>query len=99
MSEKTPSEREEFGRRADEIYDRDILPRLGPLGPEDYKKVVAVEVETGDYEIDKDEIVACDRLRERHPTAVFWLRRVGTPYLWRFGFRTTYGRMILRSQD
>jgi hypothetical protein len=98
MSEKTPSAREDFGRRGNEIYDRDILPRLCPMGPEDYWKVIAIEVETGDYEIDKNEIVACDRLRERHPTAVFWLRRLGTPHLRQFGFRIKYGRMNLSAQ-
>jgi hypothetical protein len=96
MSEKASSEREEFSRRGEEIYHRDILPRLGP---EDHLKVVAIEVETGDYEIDKDELVAGDRLRERHPTAVFWLRRVGNPYLRKFGFRLTYGRMNFSAQD
>jgi hypothetical protein len=73
---------EEFARRGEEIYERDILPRLKP---EDQWKVVAIEVETGDYEIDKNEVVATHRLRERHPTALFWFRRVGSSFLHRFG--------------
>jgi hypothetical protein len=82
MSQTQTSEAEEFARRGDEIYDRDILPHLGP---EDRGKAVAIEVQTGDYEIDKNEIVAAHRLRERHPTALFWFRRVGSRYFVRFG--------------
>jgi hypothetical protein len=82
MSEMQTSEAQEFARRGDEIYDRNILPRLGP---EDQGKAVVIEVETGDYEINKNEVVATCRLRERHPTALFWFRRVGFPYFYRFG--------------
>lgn len=82
MSEPLSSDAEEFARRGDEIYDRHILPQLGP---EDQGKVVAIDVQTGDYEVDADEIAAGDRLRARHPEALFWFRRVGSPYLYRFG--------------
>jgi hypothetical protein len=73
---------EGLARRGDEIYERDIRPRLGC---EDQEKVVVIEVETGDYEVDKDEVAAGERLRARHPDALFWFRRVGSRYLYRFG--------------
>ncbi|HEX4961178.1 MAG TPA: hypothetical protein VF173_10105 [Thermoanaerobaculia bacterium] len=76
-------EAKEFARRGEEIYERDILPRLLP---EDDWKVVAIEVETGDYEIGKDEVAAAHRLRGRHPKVPFWFRRVGSHYLHRFGY-------------
>jgi hypothetical protein len=44
-----------------------------------------IEVESGDFEVAKDEIIADERLRSRHPDALFWFRRVGSPYLHRFG--------------
>lgn len=74
--------KEEFARRGDEIYDRDILPHMRS---EDEGKVIAIDIETGDYEIDRDELAACDRLHARHPDAQVWMRRVGSPYLYRFG--------------
>ncbi|HEX9941583.1 MAG TPA: hypothetical protein VGG03_06190 [Thermoanaerobaculia bacterium] len=74
--------KEEFARRGDEIYDRDILPKLKP---EDKGKLVAIDIETGDYEIDGNELVACDRLSDRRPDAQIWLRRVGSDYVYRFG--------------
>jgi hypothetical protein len=73
---------EELARLGDEIYDRDIAPKMGP---EDHWKVVVIEVESGDYEVAKDEITADERLRSRHPDALFWFRRVGSRYLHRFG--------------
>ncbi len=63
MSERSTSEVKEFARRGEEIYERDVLPRLLP---EDDWKVVAIEIETGDYEIGKDEIAAAHCLRARH---------------------------------
>jgi hypothetical protein len=72
----------ELARKGEEIYERDIFPNLAP---EDQGKVVAIEVETGDYEVGRDEIATGDRLRSRHPEALFWFRRVGSRYLYRFG--------------
>lgn len=84
MSDRTASDREEFGRRGDEIYERDIFPRLHS---EDQGKIVAIDVETGDYEIAGEELIAADRLLTRRPEARIWLRRIGSRYLYRFGRR------------
>jgi hypothetical protein len=82
MSGTTTSKVSSLARQGEEIYDREIRPRLGP---EDHGKVVAIEVETGDYEIARDEIAADDRLRARHPQASFWFRKVGSRHFYRFG--------------
>jgi hypothetical protein len=74
---------EEFHRRGDEIYERDIKPRLTP---EDHGKFVAIDIETGEYEIDEKEDVASNRLDARIPNAQTWLKRVGYRYVRRFGF-------------
>jgi hypothetical protein len=76
--------KEEFARRGDEIYERDIRPRVEP-GQEG--KYVVIDIETGAYEIDADELAASDRLLARHPNAQIWLRRVGSRYARRFGPR------------
>jgi hypothetical protein len=75
--------REEFARRGDEIYDRDILPKLKP---EDAGKFVAIDIETGDHEMASDELTAADGVCARHPEARLWLRRVGSPYVYRLGY-------------
>ena len=76
--------KEEFARRGDEIYDRDISPRVEPV---DEGKFVLIDIETGEYEIDQDELAASDRLLARRPDAQMWTRRVGSRYARRFGPR------------
>ncbi|HEV7504058.1 MAG TPA: hypothetical protein VGS07_04035 [Thermoanaerobaculia bacterium] len=56
--------KEEFARRGDKIYEREVLPRLTS---EDEGKYALIDIETGDYEIDRDEIAASDRLFARRP--------------------------------
>jgi len=74
--------KEEFALRGDEIYEREIHPIL-EKGNEG--KFVAIDIETGAYEIDVDELGASDRLLARVPTAQIWLRRIGSRYARRFG--------------
>lgn len=73
---------EEFARRGDSIYEQEILPHLRP---EDDGKLLAIDIESGDYELDADEMAAGHRLLQRHPDAQTWMVRVGDPYLRRFG--------------
>ena len=74
--------KEEFARRGDEVYERDVRPHLTAA---DDGKFVAVDIETGAYEVDEDQLAAGKRLRERLPDAQTWFVRVGSPYLHRFG--------------
>jgi hypothetical protein len=76
--------REEVARRGDEIYEREVLPHLSP---EEEGKLVLIDVSTGDYEVDRDELAASDRLLARHPDAQVWMRQVGSRYARRFGPR------------
>lgn len=75
--------RDEFARRGDEIYEREIRPLLET---ENEGKFVAIDIETGAYEVDTNELAASDRLLARVPGAQIWLRRVGSRYAHRFGF-------------
>ena len=58
--------KEEFARLGDEIYERDIYPQLQPGSA---SKIVAVDISTGTWEIDDDEISACNRLEKLYPNA------------------------------
>lgn len=77
--------KEEFARRGDEIYESQIRAQVeeGNQG-----KIVAIDIETGDFEVDKSEIAACDRLEVRHPDAQIWIVRIGSRHVRRFGGRT-----------
>jgi hypothetical protein len=76
--------KEEFARRGDEIYERDLRPVV-EAGNEG--KYIAIDLETGAYEIDADELAASDRLLARRPEAQIWLRQIGSRYARRFGPR------------
>lgn len=71
---------EEIARLGAEVFDRQVRPALRP---EDDDKFVAIDIETGDYELDKDDYAAVMRLRSRRPTAEVWLERVGQPAAYR----------------
>ncbi len=74
--------KEEFATRGDGIYERELRPIL-EKGNEG--KFVAIDIETGAYEVDTDELAASDRLLARVPEAQIWLRRIGSRYARRFG--------------
>jgi len=48
--------KEEFARRGDEIYERDLCPHV-EAGNEG--KFIVIDIETGAYEIDADELDVC----------------------------------------
>jgi hypothetical protein len=75
---------EEFRRRGEAIFERDVRPRVEDSSPRDF---VLIDIETGDFEVDGDEMAASDRLLARRPDAQVWMRRVGSPYDRRFGGR------------
>ena len=73
---------EEFSRRGKEIYDREVRPALRP---EDEDKFVAIDIESGGYEIDGNDYAATERLLARQPHAQIWLARVGQRAAYRIG--------------
>ena len=66
--------REEISARGEAIYMEQIFPTLGES---ETGKHVSIEIESGDYEIDADQINAMLRIRERRPGGVYFGVRVG----------------------
>jgi hypothetical protein len=81
-SNHMPNNSQEFSRRGQEIYDRDVHPALRS---EDEDKFVAIDIESGSYEIDRDDFAATERLLIRQPHARIWLARVGQRAAYRIG--------------
>jgi hypothetical protein len=75
--------KEEFARRGD-IYQKEILPKLGA---KDVGKFLAIDIETGEYEIASAEMKAGNKLRKRIPDAQIWMVRVGYRAVHRIGHR------------
>jgi hypothetical protein len=74
--------KEEFARRGDALYETHVRPNLKP---EDDGKFVAIDIETGAYEVDAEQLAALDRIHARVPGAQPWLVRIGARYVHRFG--------------
>jgi hypothetical protein len=73
---------DELAALGGDIFDRQVRPTLRP---EDDGKFVAIDVETGEYEMDADDYTAVTRLRARKPAADVWLLRAGYPTTCRIG--------------
>jgi len=74
--------KEEFARRGDALYQKKILPKLTA---KDRGKFLAVDIETGEYEMSRDEMRAGNKLRRRMPEAQIWMVRVGYKTTHSFG--------------
>lgn len=70
---------QEIGRRGREIYNRDIRPHVEA---DNIGKFLILDINTGEYEIDSEDLVASKRLLERVPDGILYGVRVG--------YRTAY---------
>ncbi|MGE3601696.1 MAG: hypothetical protein AB7N70_39870 [Dehalococcoidia bacterium] len=80
----------EFARRGQEFYERAVLPQITVS---DQGKFVAIDIETGAFEIDTDDFAATERLQADHPDSQMWLIRIGQWAGHRFGSRPVYSRI------
>jgi hypothetical protein len=74
--------KEEFARRGDAIYEKHVRPELKPA---DTGKFAAIDIESGQYQLDRDEFRAGNKLRTRLPEAQIWMVRVGHRSVHRIG--------------
>jgi hypothetical protein len=74
--------KEEFARRGNEIYETQVRPQVEEGN---HAKIVALDIETGAFELAKDTMTASDKLLERYPDAQIWRIRIGNKGVHRFG--------------
>ena len=63
-----------LGQRAQELYER-LRPKIET--PDNIGKLIVMDVETSDYEIDDMGIETSQRLQSRHPDATLYALRIG----------------------
>lgn len=73
---------EEIVQRGEEFYERYLRERVEPLFE---GKILVLDIETGDYEIDEFSLPAADRLRAKSPDAVLYAKRVGYDAVYALG--------------
>ena len=78
----TVMDRHELARRGQAYYDQHLR---GTLEPEHNGQFLALDVESGDYEMDADEMAAIQRAWASHPDSVFYVLRVGSRAAHRIG--------------
>ena len=71
--------------RGQALYDTQIRAQVEG---EHRGKFLILDVNTGDYEIDAEDLIACHRLLERRPDAVLFGVRVGHRAAYRLGIRS-----------
>jgi hypothetical protein len=76
--------KEDFVRRGAAIFEERVEPVLTLA---DEGKYVAIDIESGEWEMDADEMAAGDRLLARLPSAQMWIERVGYGFVHRFSYR------------
>jgi hypothetical protein len=85
MSPRQPRyTKEEHARLGTEMYETQVRPQVeaGNLG-----RIVAIDVDSGDFEVADDTLSAAERLLARSPDAQIWTVRIGSPAVHRFGLR------------
>jgi hypothetical protein len=76
--------KEEFARHGEDMYQQQIRAQIEPGNK---GKIVAIDIETGEYEVGPDVLTATDRLLARVPDAQIWCVRIGYPAVHRIGGR------------
>lgn len=75
--------KEEVARRGNEIYESQVRQQIEK---DNHGKIVAIDIETGAFEIAKDSLTASDQLLGQYPNAQIWFVRVGYRAVHRIGF-------------
>jgi len=73
---------EEVVRLGQQRYERDLRQRVEP---EHNGKFLALDIETGDFEIDADVVLASRRAKIKRPSAVLYILRIGYPTAYKIG--------------
>jgi len=73
----------ECGKLGDALYESKIKPLVDIEGNDG--RIVAIDVDSGDFEVDDESMRAAKALRERRPDAQIWCIRIGYPAVIFFG--------------
>jgi hypothetical protein len=64
----------EIATRGRDIYDRVIRDRVATS--ENIGRIIAIDIATGNYEIDDNLLAASSHLQQRFPDAIIWAERI-----------------------
>jgi hypothetical protein len=76
--------KEEFAQRGNEIYESQVRSKVEAGN---HGKIVAIDIETGAFEVGNDSLTAAKQLLKRYSDAQIFGIRIGYRAVHRFGFR------------
>lgn len=82
MTRKRRYSKEEFARRGRALYDQRIRKQVDPA---ENGRIVAIEIETGEFAVADDVPSACKSLIAKNPDAQIWTVRAGHRAVHRVG--------------
>lgn len=74
--------KEEIAARAKALYEQEIRAKVEA---EHHGKYIVIDIETGEYEIDKDHFAASKRAYEKNPNGARFAMRIGYRTMGRIG--------------
>lgn len=77
--------KEELARRGQALYESGIRQQIEA---DNEGKIVAIDIETGDFAVDTTVMSATEQLFERQPDAQPWTLRIGHGAVYHFGARS-----------
>ena len=72
----------EVASRGEAIYKKQIRNKVEPKHKGEF---LVIDIETGEYEMNADDLVATKRLLAKHPDAVIYGLQIGSPTAYRIG--------------
>ena len=78
--------RQEVAARGRAIYEQRIRDKVEP---EHVGKFLVIDIETGEYELDADDVAVMKRAAQKHPADALYGMRIGYPTMGRIGARLT----------
>ncbi len=77
--------KEEFAQRGDALYETEIRAQVEEGN---HGRIVAIDIETGAFEVSDTVVAASEQLLERLPDAQTWFIRIGHQAVYHFGARS-----------
>jgi hypothetical protein len=78
--------KEEHARRGNELYEQTVRRQVEQIHR---GRIVAIDIETGEFELGDNTLAASEKLLARSPDAQIWCVRIGEQGVHRFGPRST----------
>ncbi|REJ41620.1 MAG: hypothetical protein DWQ54_11795 [Microcystis flos-aquae TF09] len=77
--------KEEFARRGNHLYESQIRSQVEEGN---HGKIVAIDIETGAFEVADDIVTASEHLLAKYPNAQTWFIRIGHRAVYHFSARS-----------